>query len=656
MNRLLSFVFCCLLFCLSISAQQEDKSGLRAFRVLVPEEQIVQGDRVQIVYELEATNYSIRSFSGGVECGQVEKLDTEKSDIGGVLRIRVTATFRIFGAGKLKVIPMRALVDGKEVYSDEAEIDVAPNPKYGRQWLIAYDFLKEKGVSSPLLSYKYGSETICAFSDDKNECFVITVSESYSRYVDKPVLSYATGNSMWNGERTDRDNTIYAILSQYNRQLKYLRDRNEVYSANSLTDIAVNPRGVTPLLRAIEYGQDYPYNMLFPKEKYEGKDSCCIAGCGPVALAQLLSYYQNPVELNDFSVLTTKSGKRYKIDMSTYPVKWNESKRDLANLMLNCAGSVSAELSPYGTSSSLGNFKSALIDYWGYSPQCRMIKNSNDHDALSLIYREIDNKRPVIVSDDSHIFVCDGYSQDYLHYNLGWNGHCNGYYRAIVIPTMDDNQLPFNMFLMGIRPLEKELEISVDVTEPGTLSMLLDETVQNSVTSLAVTGKINGDDIRFLRKIAGAGADGDDIGSLMKLDLSGARIIGGSNYLVRSADGIVLKGYQRDASGSFSYNYNMSEITDDDWTEITRRELFKLDHVTLLKAEDGLYYASYQTVDDVISEHMFSDCENLTEIILPKNIKKIDSYAFHNCKALKIVENRPETVNKTAFQNSGINK
>ena len=656
MTRLLSFVFCCLLFYLSISARQNDKSGLRAFRVYVPEEQIVQGDRIQIVYELEATNYSIRSFSGGVECGQVEKLDTEKSDIGGVLRIRVSATFRIFGAGKLKVTPMKALVDGKDVYSDEAEIDVAPNPKYGRQWQIAYDFLKEKGVSSPLLSYKYGSETICAFSDDKNECFVITVSESYSRYVDKPVLAYATGNSMWNGERTDRDNTIYAILSQYNRQLKHLRDRNEVYSANSLTDIAVNPRGVTPLLRAIEYGQDYPYNMLFPKEKYEGKDSCCIAGCGPVALAQLLSYYQKPVELNDFSVLTTKSGKRYKIDMSTYPVKWNESKRDLANLMLNCAGSVSAELSPYGTSSSLGNFKSALIDYWGYSPQCRMIKNNNDHDALSLIYREIDNKRPVIVSDDSHIFVCDGYSQDYLHYNLGWNGHCNGYYRAIVIPTMDDNQLPFNMFLMGIRPLEKELEISVDVTEPGTLSMLLDETVQNSVTSLAVTGKINGDDIRFLRKIAGAGADGDDIGSLMKLDLSGARIIGGSNYLVRSADGIVLKGYQRDASGSFSYNYNMSEITDDDWTEITRRELFKLDHVTLLKAEDGLYYASYQTVDDVISEHMFSDCENLTEIILPKNIKKIDSYAFHNCKALKIVENRPETVNKTAFQNSGINK
>ena len=84
----------------------------------------------------------------------------------------------------------------------------------------------------------------------------------------------------------------------------------------------------------------------------------------------------------------------------------------------------------------------------------------------------------------------------------------------------------------------------------------------------------------------------------------------------------MLKGYQRDASGSFSYNYNMSEITDDDWAEITRRELFKLDHITLLKAEDGLYYASYQTVDDVISEHMFSDCENLTEIILPKNIKK----------------------------------
>lgn len=645
------------MLCLCISAQQNEKPGLLGFRVYVPDGEIVQGDRIQIVYELDATNYSIKSFSGGVECGQVEKLEREKSALDGARRIRVTATFRIYGAGKLKVLPMSALVDGEEVFSDEAVIDVKPNPEYGKQWQIAYGFLSDKGVSAPLLSYKYGTETLCAFTDDNNKCFVITASESYGKYLDDPILAYGMGNSMWNGERTGKDNTIYAILDKFDRQLKHLRDKNEIYESHVMTSVSRNPEGVVPLLGDIVYGQDYPYNMYFPKEKVGDKDSCCMAGCGPVALAQILGYYHNPVELKGNTVLTTLSGKRYSVNLSDYPVRWDGSDRDIASLMIDCAGSISAEISPYSTASSLSDFKSALINYWGYSPRCRMVEDKYNYDALALVYREIDSGRPVILSDESHIFICDGYEGDYLHFNLGWGGHCNGFYRVLVVPSMKNNQLHFGSFLMGVQPLDEKTEKSVHVNEPGTLSTLLDAISQTTVTQLVVTGQINGEDIKCLRKMAGAkaGVSSDtETGSLMILDLSGAAIKGGSNYLDRRADGIVLKGYQSGASGLFSYNYNMAEITDADWAEITKRGLEKLENVLLYKGDDGHYYASYLTADDVIGDHMFSDCENLTTIILPKNNKKIGNYSFHNCKALMTVSNRPSNISKNAFQNSGI--
>ena len=60
------------LFSLSISAKQDENSGLRSFKVFVPEGEIIKGNRIQVVYELRATNWSIRSFDGSLACGVIE--------------------------------------------------------------------------------------------------------------------------------------------------------------------------------------------------------------------------------------------------------------------------------------------------------------------------------------------------------------------------------------------------------------------------------------------------------------------------------------------------------------------------------------------------------------------------------------------------------
>ncbi len=644
-----------LLSCLVLQAQQQP-SSLVDFKVYVPEVEITQGDRVQIAYVLDATNYSITSFDGGIEGCVMESYDYEKSDIAGIVhRVTIKAIYSIGGAGQLKVKPMTAVVDGQTVRSDSTVLIVKPNPQYGNQWRTATAFLKSKGVDNPCLSYKYGMETLCAFSDDVNKCFAVVVSEDYSRYVENPILAYGIGNSMWQTDNDDKDNTIYSILNRYSQQIRQLRKNNEVYKSLRPSSYNPKPEGVKPLLGSIEYGQRNPYNRYFPKERYAGKDSSCIAGCGPVALAQVLTYYHKPIDLEGECIVSTKTGKKHRIDMEDFPVSWNGSDADLASLMIDCAGSVSAEMSPYATSSSLSNFKSALVRYWKYSSQCTLVKDYYDFNVLAMIYREIDNGRPVIVSDASHIFVCDGYYQDYLHYNLGWNGYCNGFYRAMVVPSVSSNQLPFNELLIGISPLIGDRKVEIKVKEPGTLSELLKNKLPQAITTLTVTGIIDGDDIAFLRNLAGAlpifGRFEDGHGMLMNLDLSGATISGGKSYFLQKADGLILQGDYSDATGSHSYKYNMSNISDSDWNTIVQLGFNKLENAQLLRGTDGHCYTSYIVQDNIIGDHMFEDCDNLTTIILPRNVEKIGKYSFHNCKSLITVKNRPIEVSDNAFQN-----
>lgn len=89
----------------------------------------------------------------------------------------------------------------------------------------------------------------------------------------------------------------------------------------------------------------------------------------------------------------------------------------------------------------------------GYDPRAKLVEKYFDLSSLAMIYEELDNGRPVIVADDAHCFVCDGY------------------YRAIVIPSANERLLPFEQMLIGVQPMGRPGHVSRTVTlnEPGTL-------------------------------------------------------------------------------------------------------------------------------------------------------------------------------------------
>ena len=127
----------------------------------------------------------------------------------------------------------------------------------------------------------------------------------------------------------------------------------------------------------------------------------------------------------------------------------------------------------------------------------------------------------------------------------------------------------------------------VTLTKAGELSKHITTAEKYKLTSLTVSGPINGTDVLFLREMAGRDVDGMSTdGQLTTLDLSDANIVaGGANY------------YKVKRGLSTKY-YNNAE-------------------------------------DDVVGFYMFANCGNLTSVKLPKTAKKIELYAFNNCKALK---------------------
>ncbi len=119
--------------------------------------------------------------------------------------------------------------------------------------------------------------------------------------------------------------------------------------------------------------------------------------------------------------------------------------------------------------------------------------------------------------------------------------------------------------------VEMEPEVPTIANTAGNLQNV----VSTDVTSLKITGDLNGTDINYLRTLI-------NDHSLTSLDLVDARIVeGGEAYVV-----------------------------------------------------DG---TSYNTENDKLGEFMFSSCANLESIVLPNNVTSIGTYAFYGCSALTSV-------------------
>lgn len=171
-------------------------------------------------------------------------------------------------------------------------------------------------------------------------------------------------------------------------------------------------------------------------------------------------------------------------------------------------------------------------------------------------------------------------------------------------------------------------QITINLTEAGTLPDKIASNEKNLVTNLKITGEINGTDLRFIREMAGCNAYGySTSGNLSVLDLSEARIVEGGYYYDNGRKFTT----SNDIIGEYTF-YNCTSLTSvnipSSVTEILRGAFEGCTSLASVNIPSSM---------TKIERLVFADCNSLTSIKIPSSVTVIDEYAFYGCKGLKSI-------------------
>lgn len=225
---------------------------------------------------------------------------------------------------------------------------------------------------------------------------------------------------------------------------------------------------IGPLLGDIEYNQGKPYHNMTPTIG----GTHCHTGCVATAMAMIARYWQWPKVCNDAVVSYTpgKVGEKVTYTYTGHEFDWANMKTQytgiiadggdypetkaqqdaVADLMLACGVGVYMNYGTDGSGSNSSNVPKVFREYFNYKNTLQLLRvedlNTEGRLVTGLI-GEFDAGRPVYCdgylqkdgTDDAfHAYVIDGYvtlqgdnnlTAPYFHFNFGWGGQNNGWYR-----------------------------------------------------------------------------------------------------------------------------------------------------------------------------------------------------------------------------------
>ena len=224
---------------------------------------------------------------------------------------------------------------------------------------------------------------------------------------------------------------------------------------------AVKP-SIAPLMKT-HWNQDAPYYNLCPYYKGNSYNTTggdgyahCATGCVATAMAQAMYYTQWPTAAT--AAIPAYTWSRGGVELAELPA----TTFDWANMQLSYAGTETYEQNTavatlmrycgqslqmnYGPSSSAStpDMPNALKTYFDYASTTQYLERNLYTYAnwIDLIYHELAENRVVVYRGSSsgggHAFICDGYDgEDYFHFNWGWGGTSDDYYRLSVTNPYD---------------------------------------------------------------------------------------------------------------------------------------------------------------------------------------------------------------------------
>lgn len=275
------------------------------------------------------------------------------------------------------------------------------------------------------------------FNAADNKGFVIIAGDDRA----KKILGYSATGTF------DPDNTppqLAAMLIQYSDMINGICAN---HSKDSSWDNIESDIDNEVALPTALWDQGYPYNVQCPTVDGFNTPTGCVA----TALAIVMEYNQWPPKGHGTGSYEI-NGEVFNYDLN-HTYEWSlihkedyssatyseEEIKAISTLMYDCGRASEVWYRPGGSGASDYASCRSLVNHFDYNSSLLNLSLTScpvDY-FFSKIKTEIDDNRPVFAGSThlpldgvfAHQYVIDGYnSDDYLHFNWGWGGYCNGFF------------------------------------------------------------------------------------------------------------------------------------------------------------------------------------------------------------------------------------
>jgi hypothetical protein len=463
----LVFAFFVLIFLVSCSDENDKQS--KETSVLDEDLSKLTEDEVKVLFRMREPN-------NRVSIDEVMRLTDE------VIGILDSESVFEFGSNR-KINSMSALVSSSKPALKPGDVEIPDTLAYVLNFNDSLGFAiisADTRIDNPILAFtKNGS--LSNSTDNPGMAIFLERLENYML------------NSIVEAEH-QKDSLISDIIAKLNLESGTKAAVNDMKLSGLLIIRTESPwatvNNITPLV-PVEWGQKLPFsnklvnkNCTYYSDNYERN----LTGCVAVAVAQTMSYWKHPTNINGYSFNWTELNQ-YTARPSFYDNAGNKYvsnappnvKNQLANLFEQIGKGVSMDYGCKGSSSNIDKAVNFL------SKQGFKTGGVKGYDSSAII-TSLNNKRPLIARgcsekinhkflgitiytsyDGCHQWVIDGYLKqkktitlqignnisasetyaDYMHYNWGWNGSSNGYF-------------PSGVFNSNLIPLSSNTKSSVD--------------------------------------------------------------------------------------------------------------------------------------------------------------------------------------------------
>ena len=353
----------------------------------------------------------------------------------------------------------------------------------------AQSFINSKMEGNPqihLIDFAEKAEFPNFYVFGNERCFVIIAGDDCVQ----PVLGYSMEGGFGNGTMPE---CVSDWLKAYTDGIASVKESrlNATVEIRSEWEMLLNGRclepksrsNVKPLIRT-KWNQRDPFNSLCPLDS-NGYNGHAVAGCGAIAMAQIMNYWEHPVRgvgshcyvpatHTEYDTLCASFGETvYDWDnmKNIYSRGYNETEAlAVATLVYHCGVSVDMDYDfryDQNGQNPVSNVSQpilddALIEYFDYSSNTTYVQKAQFHDTIwvSMLKQDLNDLQPVLYraasnnqGANAHIFICDGYDEnDFFHFNWGHAGNYDGYYTIAELHEGLTNYNYGNYAMFGCRP------------------------------------------------------------------------------------------------------------------------------------------------------------------------------------------------------------